>query len=161
MPLGLWLLSDVDGRVMKGALGCAVLVGVVLTVKGADLQRLPQAFDIAMGAVSGVLSTATSTNGPPLVFLLHSRKYSPDNFRAVLNRVFTMSSIVSLAMFWLAGKITYDSILLALVSMPVMGIAVWAGTRSRKFVDQDQFRNLVIMLLLLSGVSAIVNALSS
>ena len=73
MPFGLWLLLNIDARLMKAALGVVVLIGVFLSIKGFDLQRLPKSFDYTMGLVSGVLSTATSTNGPPLVFLLHAR----------------------------------------------------------------------------------------
>jgi len=89
MPFGLWLLLNLDARLMKGILGIVVLFGVFLSIKGFDLQRLPKTFDYAMGVVAGVLSTATSTNGPPLVFLLHARHFEPQDFRAVLNRVFT------------------------------------------------------------------------
>ena len=159
LPFGLWLLTNVDARLMKAFLGCMVLIGVFLSIKGFDLQRLPVSFDIAMGVLSGLLSTATSTNGPPLVFLLHSRKYAPHEFRAVLNRVFTISSFLSLLMFGFAGKITSDSVSLALIAIPVMGLGVFLGLNLREKVNPDHFRTLVVWLLLLSGLSAIVNAI--
>ena len=161
MPFGLWLLLNLDARLMKGILGIVVLFGVFLTVKGFDLQRLPKAFDYAMGVVSGVLSTATSTNGPPLVFLLHARHFEPIDFRAVLNRVFTFLNFFTLVIFTLAGKMTGEAIRLALLSIPVMGTGVFIGTRLRNKIYPDHFRNLVIGLLTLSGLSAIANALLS
>jgi uncharacterized membrane protein YfcA len=161
MPFGLWLLLNLDARLMKGILGIVVLFGVFLTVKGFDLQRLPKAFDYAMGVVSGVLSTATSTNGPPLVFLLHARHFEPIDFRAVLNRVFTFLNFFTLVIFTLAGKMTGEAIRLALLSIPVMGTGVFIGTRLRTKINPDHFRNLVIGLLTLSGLSAIANALLS
>ncbi len=159
LPFGLWLLTNVDVRAMKAFLGFMVLIGVFLSIKGFDLQRLPVSFDFAMGAFSGLLSTATSTNGPPLVFLLHSRKYTPVEFRAVLNRVFTISSFISLVMFGFAGKITSDSVSLALLAIPVMGLGVLLGIKARQHVNLDHFRTLVVWLLLLSGLSAILNAI--
>ena len=161
MPFGLWLLLNLDARLMKGVLGIVVLFGVFLSVKGFDLQRLPKAFDYAMGVVSGVLSTATSTNGPPLVFLLHARHFEPIDFRAVLNRVFTFLNFFTLVIFTLAGKMTGEAIRLALLSIPVMGTGVFIGTRLRTKINPDHFRNLVIGLLTLSGLSAIANALLS
>jgi uncharacterized membrane protein YfcA len=161
MPFGLWLLLNLDARLMKGILGIVVLFGVFLSVKGFDLQRLPKAFDYAMGVVSGVLSTATSTNGPPLVFLLHARHFEPIDFRAVLNRVFTFLNFFTLVIFTLAGKMTGEAIRLALLSIPVMGTGVFIGTRLRTKINPDHFRNLVIGLLTLSGLSAIANALLS
>jgi uncharacterized membrane protein YfcA len=161
MPFGLWLLLNLDARLMKGVLGIVVLFGVFLSVKGFDLQRLPKAFDYAMGVVSGVLSTATSTNGPPLVFLLHARHFEPIDFRAVLNRVFTFLNFFTLVIFTLAGKMTGEALRLALFSIPVMGAGVFIGTRLRTKINPDHFRNLVIGLLTLSGLSAIANALLS
>ena len=161
MPFGLWLLLNLDARLMKGILGIVVLFGVFLSIKGFDLQRLPKTFDYAMGVVAGVLSTATSTNGPPLVFLLHARHFEPQDFRAVLNRVFTFLNFFTLVIFTLAGKMTGEALQLALLSIPVMGTGVFIGTRLRSRINPDHFRNLVIGLLTLSGLSAIANAIFS
>lgn len=161
MPFGLWLLLNIDARLMKALLGVVVLIGVFLSIKGFDLQRLPKSFDFTMGFISGVLSTATSTNGPPLVFLLHARHYSPENFRAVLNRVFSFLNFLTLIIFTVAGKLTSDALRLAMLSIPVMGCGVFLGTRMRKRINPEHFRNLVIGLLLLSGLSAIANSIFS
>ncbi len=161
MPFGLWLLLNIDTRLMKAALGVVVLIGVFLSIKGFDLRQLPRAFDYTMGLISGVLSTATSTNGPPLVFLLHARHYSPEDFRAVLNRVFSFLNFLTLVIFFFAGKLTPDAVRLAMLAIPVMGCGVFLGTRMRKRINPDQFRNLVIGLLFLSGLSAIGNAIFS
>ena len=161
MPFGLWLLLNLDARLMKGILGVVVLIGVFLSIKGFDLQRLPKTFDYAMGVISGVLSTATSTNGPPLVFLLHARHFEPREFRAVLNRVFTFLNFLTVVIFTLAGKMTAEALQLALFSIPVMGLGVFVGTRLRAKINSDHFRNLVISLLTLSGLSAISNAIFS
>jgi len=161
MPFGLWLLLNLDARLMKGILGVVVLIGVFLSIKGFDLQRLPKTFDYALGVISGVLSTATSTNGPPLVFLLHARHFEPREFRAVLNRVFTFLNFLTVVIFTLAGKMTAEALQLALFSIPVMGLGVFVGTRLRAKINPDHFRNLVIGLLTLSGLSAISNAIFS
>ncbi len=161
MPFGLWLLLNIDARLMKAALGVVVLIGVFLSIKGFDLRQLPRAFDYTMGLISGVLSTATSTNGPPLVFLLHARHYSPEDFRAVLNRVFSFLNFLTLVIFFFAGKLTPDAVRLAMLAIPVMGCGVFLGTRMRKRINPDHFRNLVIGLLFLSGLSAIGNAIFS
>lgn len=143
---------------MKVLLGCFVLIGVIISSREFDLRRLPVIFDYSMGLVAGVLSTSTSTNGPPLVFLLHARHYSPENFRAVLNRVFTVLNFLTLVTFAIAGKISAEVLSLALLSIPVMGLGVWVGIRLRSLINPDYFRNLVLILLTLTGLSAIGNA---
>jgi uncharacterized membrane protein YfcA len=111
-----------------------------------------------MGVIAGVLSTSTSTNGPPLVFLLHARHYSPENFRAILNRVFTVLNLLTLITFAIAGKVTGGVMLLAGLAIPVMGLGIWLGIRLRSRIDPDHFRNLVLVLLFATGLSAIANA---
>ncbi|MFM7829034.1 MAG: sulfite exporter TauE/SafE family protein [Actinomycetota bacterium] len=159
MPFGLWLLVNLDARPMKAVLGVVVMIGVFLSVKGFDLRRLPVWFDYSMGLLAGVLSTATSTNGPPLVFLLHSRHYSPENFRAVLNRVFTVLNFLTLLTFYFAGKIDIDVVRLSALAIPVMFAGVYLGTKARRLVDADQFRSLVVALLFATGLSAILNSI--
>ena len=161
MPLGLWLLNNIAARPMKAALGVVVLFGVFLSIKGFDLRRLPVFFDYSMGVLAGVLSTSTSTNGPPLVFLLHSRHYSPQDFRAVLNRVFTILNLLTLITFAVAGKLDQQAVSLAGLAIPVMGVGVWLGTRLRSRINPEHFRSLVIGLLLMTGVSAILNSIFS
>ncbi|MFM8901929.1 MAG: sulfite exporter TauE/SafE family protein [Actinomycetota bacterium] len=159
MPFGLWLLVNLDARPMKAVLGVVVMIGVFLSVKGFDLRRLPVWFDYSMGLLAGVLSTATSTNGGPLVFLLHSRHYSPENFRAVLNRVFTVLNFLTLLTFYFAGKIDIDVVRLSALAIPVMFAGVYLGTKARRLVDADQFRSLVVALLFATGLSAILNSI--
>ncbi len=161
MPFGLWLLINIDERLMKALLGAFVLVGVFLSSREFDLRRLPLTFDYSMGVIAGVLSTSTSTNGPPIVFLLHARHYSPENFRAVLNRVFTILNLLTLITFAIAGKVTPEVFWLACLAIPVMGVGVWLGIRLRTFVNPDHFRILVLVLLLATGLSAIANAIFS
>jgi uncharacterized membrane protein YfcA len=114
-----------------------------------------------MGVLAGILSTSTSTNGPPLVFLLHSRHYSPQDFRAVLNRVFTILNFLTLVTFAVAGKLDQQAMLLAGLAIPVMGVGVWLGTRLRSRINPEHFRSLVIGLLFMTGVSAILNSIFS
>lgn len=62
-------------------------------------------------------------------------------------------------MFGFAGKITSDSVSLALLAIPVMGLGVLLGIKARQHVNPERFRTLVVWLLLLSGLSAILNAI--
>ena len=49
--------------------------------------------------------------------------------------------------------------LLAGLAIPVMGLGIWLGIRLRSRIDPDHFRNLVLVLLFATGLSAIANAI--
>ena len=164
MPLGLWALASLDVRLMKAILGAAVLAGVALLAwHGAPPMAMPSdrrhPLDLPAGVLAGVLSTATSTNGPPLVFLLRVRGLGATEFRATLNRIFTISGVASLAMFVAAGQVRLADLPVAGLAVPVMLVGLWVGIRARPRVPEAAFRRLSLSLLTLSGVSALVSAL--
>ncbi len=164
MPLGLWALATLDQRLMKALLGAAVLAGVALLAwHGGSAATLASdrrhPLDLPAGVLSGVLATATSTNGPPLVFLLRVRGLEAREFRATLNRIFTISGVASLVMFAAAGQVRASDLPTAALAVPVMLLGVAVGIRARPRVPEAAFRRLTLTLLTLSGASALVSAL--
>lgn len=159
MPLGLWVFVSVSEDALKIALGCAILVSVVLLARGLNLHHVGPGLDVAAGFISGVLNTSISTNGPPLVFVLQARQLEPNAFRATIVRVFAWSSIAALALFIAADKVTHDGLVAAAFALPAMWAGQFAGRPFRKHFQAERFRWLVLGLLTLAAISAIVSAL--
>jgi uncharacterized membrane protein YfcA len=111
-----------------------------------------------MGWASGVLATSTSTNGPPLVFLLQAKKLTPTNFRASINVVFSLTSFGAIALFVLSGNIDSSDFLGIAVSIPMLLMGVAVGYRIRPRINAEQFRVLVFVLLIGSAMSALIAA---
>jgi hypothetical protein len=82
-------------------------------------------------------------------------------FRATISRIFIFSNVVTVTIFAVAGKITADSIIATVVSLPILVVAIALGFRTRKYVNQQRFRILVLTLLVISGISTIVSAVLS
>lgn len=160
MPLGLWILSVVSDRALRLTLGVSVLIATVLLVRRINLAHVGPRLDIALGFVSGVLNTSLSTNGPPLVFGLQARQMKPDQFRATLSAVFAMSSIVALALFIAAGKVTGDGLHAVLVAFPAWLLGQALGWPIRRHFHGERFRATVLILLTIAGTTAIVFALA-
>lgn len=160
MPLGLLVFVLVDENVLKLIVGACVLVIVVLLARRIDLRHVGPHFDLAAGAVSGVLATSVSTNGPPLVFALQARHVSPAVFRPTINTVFAVSAGVSLVLYVVAGKVTGDVLLGVLVALPALVLGIWAGLVLRPRLDGERFRIAVLVLLAAAGASAVVAAVS-
>lgn len=157
-PFGLALFRYGNQDVMKALLGCAVLFGVWMLARGRDLQHAHKSLDWTMGWVSGVLLMATSTNGPPIVFTLQARRLLPDVQRATLNLIFSVTGILSIIIFAVAGRIHLDELRVALITAPLMFLGVFIGTRARVYIDAVRFKRMVLVLLTLGGVSSLVSA---
>ena len=160
MPFGLILFNVVSERALRFGLGAVVLVATVLIVRKFQIPADARGYDWVLGFVSGVLNTSTSTNGPPLVFLMKSRSMDASTFRATLNTIFSIANIGALILFFGSGKMNHDNVLGALVALPSLAISLRIGYAMRRHVKEELFTTLVASLMMLSGVSALVAAIT-
>ncbi len=154
-PAGLLLFIYANQSALKIVLGLSILFGVFVLSRGLELQHVSSWLDWVMGVLSGVLLMATSTNGPPLVFVLQARRIDPATFRATLNMVFLVSGTFGLVMFGLAGEIYRSDINVAAFTIPAMVIGVSTGVVIRKYVQQELFKKIVLFLLTTGGLSSL------
>jgi uncharacterized membrane protein YfcA len=153
MPFGLVILAMVNQELLKILLGALIVVATVALMRGAGNLRHHLWVDVLAGWLSGILSTSTGTNGPPLVLAAQMAKLSPASFRATLTFTFLVSGPISLVFFAFAGYFSRTALLLAGGSIPLIIIGQYFGLRLRKHVDGQRFERLVYLLLLLSGLS--------
>jgi len=159
MPIGLAALTLVDERPLKMALGIVIIVATVALQRGAA-NVAPRAWlEVLAGFASGILSTATGTNGPPLVLASQMRGLAPDAFRATLSFTFAVSGTISMVMFVAAGLVARDEIVLTVAGVPVILLGQRAGLRLQPVFSGRRFDTLVYGLLLVSGVSVGVSGL--
>jgi uncharacterized membrane protein YfcA len=159
-PAGLAVFIYANQDALKIILGCGILFGVLLLARGRDLSEAHIGLDWAMGIVSGVLLTSTSTNGPPLVFALQARRSPPNVFRATLNMIFLISGLYGILLFALFGEISQHDLLLATAVLPAMVAGVLIGRVVRQRVDPLRFRMAVLVLLCVGGLSSIYGGFS-
>lgn len=160
MPLGLAAFVVFDESALRFTVGVAVLFALATLVAGFRLPPERHRYDWALGVFSGALATSTSTNGPPLVFVLQARGLAPEAFRATINVVFSAVNAGAITMFVAAGKVTTGGLAGAAVAVPVLGIAMKLGYSVRGRLNAAMFRVFVLVLLGVSGVSALVAALT-
>ncbi|WP_226346283.1 sulfite exporter TauE/SafE family protein [Agilicoccus flavus] len=67
LPLGCIAFTRSDARVLQLTIGAVILVTVVALARGATLARSSRRVDLLVGTLSGMLTTCTGTNGPPVV----------------------------------------------------------------------------------------------
>ena len=162
MPAGVALLLSAPSLVLRLCLGVATISAAVWLLVGHDpAERAAQPSPLlayAAGAVSGVLNTALSTNGPPLVVYLRSRGLSPHVFRSTISVVFTISNVVGLAYLAIGGAIHREAVVLALLAGPCNVIGWWAGNSLAKRIAPHHFDRIVDVALLVSGLVVMVRA---
>lgn len=158
MPLGILLLSVSSTSQMRVAISSITIVLVVLMMRKFSLRKENIKADLVLGAISGVLATSVSTNGPPLVFLLQSKRLDPTCLRATLAYVFTISGSASFVLLMLAGKGSVASFQLASLSLPSMYLGTLIGRRVRSAVSLHAFQRMTYVLLLATAASTALAA---
>jgi uncharacterized protein len=158
MPFGLFVFIVVSESVLRFIVGLVVLLAAIALIRGFSISQSNKKLDWIMGWASGVLATSTSTNGPPLVFLLQAKKLSPESFRASINIVFSLTSFGAILLFALSGNITSDDFAGVAISIPMLLIGLAIGFKVRSRINPQQFRILVFVLLIVSALSALTAA---
>ena len=139
-PLGLLLLTRVEGRIVKGCLGIFIVAFSVYSLL--DRRRLTLEDDTwawTFGFGAGVLGGAYGMNGPPLVMYGALRGWSPQRFRATLQGYFLPASLMSLAGYWLAGLWKPIVTHYYLISLPAVLAAIFLGRAFSGRMDERSF----------------------
>ncbi len=164
MPFGALVLLTASSGVLRLVLGIVVCSAATwMLLPGTKLlkSRAPRPVTTyAVGAVSGVLNTALSTNGPPLVVYLRARNLGIPAFRSTISVVFTISNVVGFVILLVSGAIHVVACKYFVLTLApaLMGWALGSTTVTK--LRTEHFTRMVDLLLLVSGILAIVKALS-
>jgi uncharacterized membrane protein YfcA len=80
-------------------------------------------------------------------------------FRATISAIFTVSGIVTLASFLAMKKVTADSMLGVLISLPILGLGILLGQILKPKLNEENARRFVLLLLAAAGASALIGSL--
>jgi uncharacterized protein len=147
-------------QLSKEALQVAVGVAVILAAGWQLWVPRPRLSAWAAGLASGALTTSISVSGPPLVLWLTARGVRPEEFRTSLAASFLVLNLAGgIVLVAAEGGGAFDggavALLLALV---VAGYALGAVVFRR--LDRELFFNIVLGLVVLTGLASVVAGLT-
>jgi uncharacterized membrane protein YfcA len=164
VPLGTLLIAYADPHLFK--LG----IGILLLVFPAALyfQRRPMALsiggkaaDTAIGFAGGLLGGLAGLSGPVPILWASVRGWGKDERRGLF-QIFNWT-ILAAAMVAQGGSglITRETMWLALLVTPATIGGAWLGTRTYHALSDGNFRDVVLGLLFISGVTLIWSSLGT
>ena len=107
IPAGFALFVALSDQVLRIIVGVAVLFGTLVVAFGKEV-KVSRAWERALGVLSGALLIATSTNGPPIVLAMQAQRMPMHVFRATLARIFSVTGVISVVLFLVAGEIDHQ-----------------------------------------------------
>ena len=92
---------------------------------------------------------------------LSAKDMQPTVFRATISAVFLVQGSAALVAFALGGQVTLDALAVALAGLPGLVLGSIVGERGFRRLDASTFRTVVLGLLFVSGLVALLGAVSS
>jgi uncharacterized membrane protein YfcA len=162
VPIGTLLVAHADPHLFK------LSVGILLLIFPAALyfQRAPVALsiggrvaDTAIGFAGGVLGGLAGLSGPLPILWASVRGWGKDERRGLF-QVFNWT-ILTAAFCAQAGSglVTRETMWLALVALPATIGGAWLGARAYHGLSDGNFRDVVLGLLFLSGITLVWSSL--
>jgi uncharacterized protein len=155
VPLGTLLIAYADPRTFK------LSVGVLLLVFPTALyfQPAPMAFsfggktaDAAIGFAGGILGGLAGLSGPLPILWASVRGWGKEQRRGIF-QTFNWTILVAAFCLQVATGLVHQEVLwLALLAFPGTMIGAWLGARAYHALSDQNFRDVVLGLLFLSGL---------
>ena len=149
MPLGRWLLININADLMSRVIAWVVLVFVILLLRGWKYEgRKRLGTTIVVGALSGIMIAATSLGNPPVIlYLLSSRTDHAVTNRANFTGYFAITLVALFCLMLATNMITGSAVLHASMLLPLFMLSAWLGSRYFKKSSEKTYRNVALTLL--------------
>jgi uncharacterized membrane protein YfcA len=160
IPIGVLLLKGVYENVMK-----IILAGIIISFSLYKILK-PRLFALEndkyaciFGLLAGILGGAYNTNGPPIVIYGTLRRWQPENFRATLQGYFLPTGSMIALGHCLGGLWTRTVLMNYLISLPIILIAIFAGSKLNSKIPMGKFDNYVYICLVILGLVLLINTI--
>jgi uncharacterized protein len=160
MPVGVALLTWGPARLLKATIATVTAAFAIVMLTRFRPRFAGGTLDtIAVGVLSGVLSTSTSLNGPPVALYLIARGFAKDRFRGNMVVYVFLATVTSVVLLAAGGSITAQTLLLAAKIAPVLIVGFMAGMAAVHRLSDRHFEVTVLGFLVLVGLLGLASAL--
>jgi uncharacterized membrane protein YfcA len=159
VPVGVTILTWANPAHVRAGVGAfLVLYSLYALFRPAiaPVKAGGAAADAGVGFLNGVLGGMTGLAGILVVIWCGLRGWSKDVQRAVFQPVAIIIFLMSALWIGAKGAITADAITLFLIGLPALFAGTWLGLKLFGRLNEAVFRNVVLVLLLASGVMLVV-----
>lgn len=155
VPVGVTALTELDPRGTRAALGVFLVAYSVWSLR----SRLSSDFLVSerwalpAGFLSGLLSGAFNTGGPPVVLYGTERRWSPHSFRGNIQGFFAPVGALTLFLLAQKGVVNQETLLLNAKLLPFLLVGMLVGDRLANRIEERVFRRILLLSLLVIGLN--------
>ena len=157
VPIGVLAFKTLNEKYILIGAGLVVVSYALYGLFGPPLQKLKSSvWGYIFGALSGLLSGAYNIGGPPLIIYANSCQWNPDEFKSNLQSVLMINITLVVITHFFEGSFTPEVAYLFLITLPAMVIGLFSSGLLSKYVNQDLFRTIVLIMLVFMGIKLMI-----
>ena len=161
VPIGVWLLTFIPADTFRLLGGVLLTSYCILSLAGGHRIRVPNdtpKVDTIAGFLGGICGGLASLSGPIVTIWSGMKDWSPDEQRAAYQPYNFATLSAALVGFASAGFLTWELAYIAALTLPATLVGVVSGRACYGYVNANQFRRIVLILLAVSGCALIVRS---
>lgn len=160
---GLWILSAVNGRVLKIIMGILLVFYALHSLRkqksGDSGATINTRWGLPAGFFSTLLGTLFGFNGPPLAVFTSLSGWTKETAKGILGTCFILTGITILCGQFLAGIQNARTFHFFISAFPAVLLGGSLGILASKRVGQNTYKRIVLTLILAAGLSILWTSL--
>lgn len=150
-------------RLLIGSISLGFVAWQVAQARGwvrLGAAAMPLRAGYVAGLVAGFTSFVSHAGGPPAAVFLLGRKLDKTTYQATTVLLFWVINLVKFIPYSFLGIFTAQTILANVFLAPAALLGAWLGVRAHRVIPERAFFTLTYVLLSLTGLKLILDALS-
>jgi len=153
LPIGVLVANWLPQKGLMWALAVVLVVSGLLPFLAPRREKPGSKLGAGLlTLLGGVIHGAFATGGGPVTVAMRMTVPEKNAFRATMFAFWAIVNVVVIALFAVSGRVTWDSLLWGLGSIPVVVVGNFWGQRLAQRLSQRQFEVVVSVLLVLAGL---------
>jgi uncharacterized membrane protein YfcA len=158
VPLGLWIITIIAPSTLKMLVGGVTIFFAIPLALGFTKTFTKETVACGVsGFFSGVLGTATSLGGPPVVLFMHNQNWRKEVIHSSLAAFFLFSAACSLIALSASGFMDMQILIFSVSLLPALLAGIGAGMVAFHRINQRLFRVISLVIVLGAGILGIIS----
>lgn len=161
---GSLVIGHINNAQLKPIIGLIVLAMVILNYwrqkKSDDEMNIPThwSFAVMMGFLAGITTQLANAAGPIIIIYLIAMRLDKYKFMGTAAWYFMILNWLKVPLFFIDGRITWQSLKVDLITFPMVVIGAVAGAFILKNIPQKWFNKVVIFLTVAAAIKLVLSA---
>lgn len=161
IPLGVWMLEHGEISWLQLTIAAVLLAFSMYGLVFKGFKNPPgRVWAPIAGFGCGFLTAAISAGGPPVIVYATSQHWPKDEIKALMAAYFMIAANTVIVVYVIKGIITDAALIPAAIGSPLLLLAIHLGQKLYNRLSGNDYRKLVLLVLLGLGLMMLYRALS-